>query len=101
MSKKDRILKIPRKSAEQEAQKILDKAREQSREMEKKAESEMEKERERRLKALMDKLSVERARRIGEADHLREEKILKAEHEVVGKIVSDVEGKLRKVRDDS
>ncbi len=100
MSKKQRILQILKRSAEREAQKLLEEARTKTKEMERATEEEMDRERERRLSELGMRLAVERARRIGAADHLREEKILRAEHKVVSEIVEEVEKRLSKLRED-
>lgn len=100
MNKKNKITEILKKSAESESKGIVEKAREQAHRLEQIAEKDMDGEREKKINKLLSDLAVERARRIGEADHKYEEIVLKAEHAIVSKIVSEVEERLSNVRED-
>jgi len=98
---KKKIIEILKRSAESESREIIEEARRKARELEENAEREMDAERERRINKLLNEMAVERARRMGEADHRYEEMVLKAEHLIVSKIVAEAQKTLSRIRDDA
>lgn len=100
MSARDQIWKILQAEAEEKARAVEEQARQQAEAVLARAEHQAETERQRALDRLARRLAVERAKRLGEAEKIRKDRILVAQHEVIQTVMEKAREKVQQVRRD-